>query len=873
MTKKRAGRIISGILTICILTQLMMISAVSAKAPDTTENQLKVLSVLGIMDEVPETNVTRGEFAYYAAKMADIDIDATVSQRYFKDIDKNNRIAAAVHGLYERGIVAGTEDGTFSPNEEISPRAAAVMLLRMAGYGAVIKDFNGYGEYISKYNLSVGGTKLSGADAARMLCRALDIQICTVDQSGEKWQYSISEEETLGKKYFDLYKVNGMISAADKISLDTAIGTDEARIGGVDYRVLRDDTKADLYQNLGMYVEAYIREDQADGDEVLCVLTDDQKNEVITIFSRDLEDVSDELAVSYETKNRSKTTRLEKNAVILKNGQLVTRELAASLRIKNGTIKLIAHNGKYDTAIVSAYDYVYVSKVDTVNEMVYAKHGESINLEREKYDRFQIITAEGKTGSVSDLKPGILLAVLRSDNMLEINICQQAVLAAVQGIGEDYLTLDGEEYEIDPLYMEELKSLISIGKKGTFFLNNFDEISYFTQSGENANVYGFLVKCVADEADDSDVTIKMFTEEGKMERYKAAQKVRIDGKTYQCHKAPFVLEEAGDGIISQLVIYKLNADGEISYIDTAKQEQKGTGLRITGKLADRNWYAAGRLMLPDVALKKNGIIFKTPAYAKAASASDNEFKLVTSLNNKSQRSIAYSTDGDGFWSDVIVLPIEKMTGSVSWAASPYMVCDVYEAYDETDEEIKNYVKLAGGEQSDIGIRIYEVSDTFEVLPGIPYPVDYPDEKCVSYQELDVGDIVMCAFDQDKKISHILMFFDYGNPEFGVERFDKYITDPMSQARFVGGYALEKDGEIVSYTRTYASSQVDGFAHFNGTPVIVFDDEQKKENRVYIGSAEDVNTYEEVKGKCSFVAPFSFEGWARETFVYKNGIQK
>ena len=107
MTKKRAGRIISGILTICILAQLLMISAVSAKAPDTTENQLKVLSVLGIMDEVPETNVTRGEFACYAAKMADIDIDATVSQRYFKDIDKNNRIAAAVHGLYERGIVAG----------------------------------------------------------------------------------------------------------------------------------------------------------------------------------------------------------------------------------------------------------------------------------------------------------------------------------------------------------------------------------------------------------------------------------------------------------------------------------------------------------------------------------------------------------------------------------------------------------------------------------------------------------------------------------------------------------------------------------------------------------------------------------------------
>ena len=71
MTKKRAGRIISGILTICILAQLLMISAVSAKAPDTTENQLKVLSVLGIMDEVPETNVTRGEFAYYAAKMAD----------------------------------------------------------------------------------------------------------------------------------------------------------------------------------------------------------------------------------------------------------------------------------------------------------------------------------------------------------------------------------------------------------------------------------------------------------------------------------------------------------------------------------------------------------------------------------------------------------------------------------------------------------------------------------------------------------------------------------------------------------------------------------------------------------------------------------
>ena len=163
---------------------------------------------------------------------------------------------------------------------------------------------------------------------------------------------------------------------------------------------------------------------------------------------------------------------------------------------------------------------------------------------------------------------------------------------------------------------------------------------------------------------------------------------------------------------------------------------------------------------------------------------------------------------------------------------------------------------------------------FEVISGEPYPVDYPGKKCVDKDDISEGDIIFCAYDQDKKITHMLMFYDYDNPAFGISDIAKYKINYGSDARFVAGYAVEKDDAIVGLSTVAPNGKIDEFAHFHGyeaVPIIVYDD-SLRENKMYEGTINDVLTYDDAGENASVVIPFTFAGWAKEFMIYKNGLK-
>ena len=108
------------------------------------------------------------------------------------------------------------------------------------------------------------------------------------------------------------------------------------------------------------------------------------------------------------------------------------------------------------------------------------------------------------------------------------------------------------------------------------------------------------------------------------------------------------------------------------------------------------------------------------------------------------------------------------------------------------------------------------------------------------QSISEGDIIFCAYGQDKKITHMLMFYDYDNPAFGISDIAKYKINYGSDARFVAGYAVERDDAIVGLSTVAPNGKIDEFAHFHG--------------------------YEAV------VISFTFAGWAKEFMIYKNGLK-
>ena len=47
--------------------------------------------------------------------------------------------------------------------------------------------------------------------------------------------------------------------------------------------------------------------------------------------------------------------------------------------------------------------------------------------------------------------------------------------------------------------------------------------------------------------------------------------------------------------------------------------------------------------------------------------------------------------------------------------------------------------------------------------------------------------------------------------------------------------------------------------------------EKRDNKIYVGKADDIITYKETGSKASVVIPYMFVGWSREIFVYKQGF--
>ena len=130
-----------------LIAAIMLISMVPAMAETTTASdseEIGLLRALGIFenDISAENTVTRGEFAVYAARMLGIGTDGYVDKRYFKDVPSSLREAGAINLMNERGLMIGTGNYEFAPNEPIEPMHAAIILLKIAGYPQVYIDNN-----------------------------------------------------------------------------------------------------------------------------------------------------------------------------------------------------------------------------------------------------------------------------------------------------------------------------------------------------------------------------------------------------------------------------------------------------------------------------------------------------------------------------------------------------------------------------------------------------------------------------------------------------------------------------------------------------------------------------------------------------------
>lgn len=885
-------RIISFLTVIAVLLQLNVFGSTFDEASainDGLDRKLAFLQALEIADaddyiESAEEIISRGKFAELLGNVVDLNAVRVVQKvRYFKDVAPNDRYGSAINLLYKKGIVKGTDDKLFSPDQAIKPYDAAVMVLRLAGYEKIVAAGYDYHKLISKNGLLDGVSsieELTCAQAITLVCHALEMPACVgtvyTDDGGE---FMMDDDHTVLYEFFKIYRHKGVLNATEGISITNSCASGRMLVNETEYK----SDIADSYKYLGYFVNAYVKENKDTLDEVVYIEPTDV-NEVAEFSLKNLSSVGTDLKLSYlDVKTgRQKNIQLPGNVTVIKNGKVINKNLNKAFDGEQGQVTVIKNDVK-TVAVIKVYDSVMVNSVNTEDKMIYSKYGQSISFDENDSERFVIYKADGKRGTVSDIAKGMFLTVFRSDKCIEIYVSSSATEGEVTATNKKHIFINGDEFETEYDFKTSGK-LPVIGAKGTFFFNIFGELAYFDESAESDLNYGILVNAgVRDEAFSKTLGLKIFTAEGKMLNTEVSDKISIDGERKPADEAYSALLAAGNNVISQMITYKITEGGVISAIDTLAENKNGGGIVMSAALGERAYHNVTNMMLPDVILKKGGPIFRVPELKNAANAADKRFSVKNELINAEwyANCSAYRSDKDIFYSDAVMIETNDAEATVfEEMDQPFMVVEMLDVLDE-DDEVRKQIVLGGSVSerggADMGIMSFMIDEDYELTESdvekdsTADPYNSDPGKPVMPEALGEGDMIRIVRNQDNEIVKIKLLFDYSTGE-SMLKIRKWDTKGAAYGRYVAGFAVSKKDNFVALSTTTKGGKPTEYAHFHGAavdPVIVMD-ERKTEERIYVGSYDDVITYEETGDAASVVIPVTYYGGTRCYFVYRYG---
>jgi len=111
----------------------------------------KVVYDLGFMEDIYNNyneNVTREEFTYAFIKFAGLEEDAQMAQdeEIFTDLETGTYLNGCAAVMYNRGLYSGHENGTFSPDAELTLMEVIKPIVEFMGYASYVASKGGYPE-------------------------------------------------------------------------------------------------------------------------------------------------------------------------------------------------------------------------------------------------------------------------------------------------------------------------------------------------------------------------------------------------------------------------------------------------------------------------------------------------------------------------------------------------------------------------------------------------------------------------------------------------------------------------------------------------------------------------------------------------------
>ncbi len=498
----------------------------------------------------------------------------------------------------------GYVDFDINPLEEISFMNAVRVLVNAFGYKMTV-NLQGGGD--TQY-LSVATSKdivqrmpgdinqtLSRADAAKLLEDSVEADVYIYYDNN-------NQEEINALEYFkDIYEITDIVeSVSDNAITNGATIKNGIRVG--DY--LLESTRRDLNEYLACRVDAYYHEENGSGRE-LVYITYDAKNAVKTIEGYNLEGYENN-RIHYIENGTVRKLKVYSKAKEVFCGFSPT-DLTWEDMENCDYIKAVDNNGdgEYDIVFVYKYDIMLVKRVVRSENKIYGllNSNESGVIEVD-FDSTTLNMTDRVGNPVEDyyITENSVLSVAKDPQSTKMriivsNMMYKGVVSSVI-CGEKYhdaeIKFEDRTYTYSTNY-DYYKGAKTIKANGnyTVYLDYRRRVAGYEEENTDDTKYGFLIKAWLDtDTGGEDVGIRMLPYDDDMSNFILADKVKIDGDTCNGSNAMLAclnaaashqrqtLAEIDESFISPdygsdsmiyirvPVMYRLNADGEVKYIDT-----------------------------------------------------------------------------------------------------------------------------------------------------------------------------------------------------------------------------------------------------------------------------------------------------------------
>ena len=285
------------------------------------EDAVNMLVAFGIFDVdegklfQPEVTMTRAQFVSTVVKMKDPDSGAAQSltgENVFIDVSEEDWWSGPILLALDLGLIDGTGNGRFEPDEPILYEHAVKILVRLLGYEHLAEQ-SGYMVVADSIGL-LKGLSLKGTDyvtkgaAALLIANALEADALEPASYQPNEGYVTYKKENFAKSAMGIQTDKGVVTANEvtPLALGSPAPKESVIINGVTYQ----QGEMDAADFLGYRVKVYYSEEN--GERVIRYITK-TANEELTISAEDIIRADgDKVYYENSDSNRERSAKISK---------------------------------------------------------------------------------------------------------------------------------------------------------------------------------------------------------------------------------------------------------------------------------------------------------------------------------------------------------------------------------------------------------------------------------------------------------------------------------------------------------------------------------------------------------------------------------